>query len=73
MGCAAALPDLTALSTGFPLNGNRLLSAEVVSLESRPVAARGGSRFTALLQLPWTVVFSRLGPVASAPAARTGS
>ncbi|HEV3322971.1 MAG TPA: sulfotransferase [Solirubrobacteraceae bacterium] len=72
--CAAALPDLTSLSTGFPLNGNRLLSAEVVSLKSQaPVAARGGSRMTALLQLPWTAVFSRLGPVVSAPATRMAS
>jgi hypothetical protein len=72
VGSAAELPDLTSLGTGLPLNGNRLLSAEVVSLESQAVAPRGGSRVTALLQLPWTVVFSRLGPVASTPAARPG-
>ncbi len=65
----AALPDLAALGTGFPLNGNRLLSAEVVSLKSQPVVARSGSRMTALLQLPWTAVFLRLGPVASAASA----
>jgi sulfotransferase family protein len=68
--CPATLPDLTSLGTGFPLNGNRLLSAEVVSLKSQAVAARGGSRMTALLQLPWTAVFSRLGPVVVSPARR---
>ena len=60
VGSDAELPDLTSLSTGFPLNGNRLLSADIVSLKSQAVAARGGSRMTALLQLPWTAVFSRL-------------
>jgi hypothetical protein len=64
--CAASLPDLRSLSTGLPLNGNRLLSADVVSLKSQAVALRGGSRTTALLQLPWTAIFSRLGPVAGA-------
>ncbi len=58
--CAVALPDLTSLSTGLPLNGNRLLSSDVVSLKSQTVALRGGSRVTMLLQLPWTAVFSRL-------------
>lgn len=63
---AAELPDLTALGTGVPLNGNRLLSADVVSLERKVLAPGRGSRVTALLQLPWTAVFSRLGPVAGA-------
>ncbi len=78
VGSTAALPDLASLSTGFPLNGNRLLCADVVSLKSQTIVGRGGSRMTALLQLPWTAVFSRLGPVASAstprePAARTSA
>ncbi len=68
--CAAALPDLASLSTGFPLNGNRLIASDVVSLESQVVAPRGGSRTTALLQLPWAAVFSRLRPVARASASR---
>ncbi len=72
VGSTAELPDLTSLSTGLPLNGNRLLSADVVSLKSQALAARGGSRVTALLQLPWTAVFARLGPVASASATCTG-
>jgi hypothetical protein len=76
--CAAELPDLTSLGTGFPLNGNRLLSADVVSLKRQAVIPRNGSRMTALLQLPWAVVFSRLRPVASVsmphePAARTSA
>ena len=72
VGSDAALPDLTSLNTGFPVNGNRLLSADVVSLERRALAPRGGSRITALLQLPWTAVFARLGPVAGASAPRSG-
>ncbi len=72
VGSDAELPDLTSLSTGFPLNGNRLLSADVVSLKRRAAVPRRGSRMTALLQLPWTAVFSRLGPVASASPSRGG-
>lgn len=77
VGSAAELPDLTSLGTGFPLNGNRLLSADVVALERRQAAPRhagatrrGGSRLTTLLQLPWMAVFARLGPVASASTSR---
>jgi Sulfotransferase family len=68
--CAAAVPNLASLKTGLPLNGNRLLSSEVVSLEPRAVVSRGGSRATALLQLPWAAVFSRLRPAVRASAPR---
>lgn len=68
--CAAELPDLASLSTGVPLNGNRLLSADTVSLERKVLAPRGGSRVTALLPFPWTAIFARLQPVASATGPR---
>jgi hypothetical protein len=68
--CAAEMPDLMSLKTGFPVNGNRLIAADVVSLKRQAVAVRGGSRMTALAQLPWTAVCSRLRPVARAAAPR---
>lgn len=56
----AAVPDLTALRTGFPIQANRLIRSEVVSLKGRTVERQSSSRITALLQLPWEAVFSRL-------------
>jgi hypothetical protein len=56
------VPDLTRLSTGFPLQGNRLIDSDVVALKrstDRPVRSSG---ITALLQLPWTVLSSLLRP-----------
>jgi hypothetical protein len=60
----AALPDLTSLKTGFPIQGNRLLWSDVVALKSRPVSAVRGSRITRLSQLPWAGVLERLRPAA---------
>ena len=37
-GSSAPLPDLTSLKTGFPINGNRLLQAEVVSTRASSIA-----------------------------------
>jgi hypothetical protein len=65
----ATLPDLTSLKTGFPMHGNRLIRSETVALRSKADQPRRGSRMTALLQLPWAAVFSRLRPVATASAA----
>lgn len=65
-GSPAPLPDLASLKTGFPINGNRLLEAEVVSLERRASPPRHDSRITALLQLPWRPIVSRLRPLARA-------
>jgi hypothetical protein len=62
----AAIPDLRALSTGFPLQGNRLIHSDVVTLQSGRPSPAGGSRLTRLLQLPWALVFSRLRPAARA-------
>jgi Sulfotransferase family len=70
MGSAAPLPDFTALETGVAFQGNRIARSERVSLNgSAPRPARS-SRVTAILQLPWRIVFSRLGPVAGAQASR---
>jgi hypothetical protein len=67
---ASALPDLSALNTGFPIQGNRLIRSDVVSLESRPVSPVQRSRVTTLLQLPWVVILSRLRPAVSASSPR---
>jgi hypothetical protein len=63
IGSASALPDLDALEVGTPLHGNRLLAAERVALRREPRGAPGRTRgLTALMQLPFTAVFSRLQP-----------
>jgi hypothetical protein len=66
IGSPAALPDLTALDTGVAFQGNGLLKADVVALKRRVEESPGGSRITALLQLPWKAIVSRLRPVATA-------
>jgi Sulfotransferase family len=57
----ATVPDLGALTTGFGFQGNRLLRSEVLALSDRADRAARRSRLTTLLQLPWAIVFSRLG------------
>ncbi|HTZ65341.1 MAG TPA: hypothetical protein VMB51_14650 [Solirubrobacteraceae bacterium] len=62
----AALPDLTALHTGSPLQGNPLLKEErVLALRGPPGPPPRPSRMTTLLQAPWTPVFSLLHPAIS--------
>jgi hypothetical protein len=60
-GSDAPIPDLTALATGFPIQANRLIHSERVSLVSKPQAPPSLS-LTRLLQLPWEPVFARLSP-----------
>lgn len=70
---SAAVPDLTHLNTGIPLQGNRLLEADVVSLDGTPAAPPRRSRVTALLQFPLAVALSRLRPAVKASASREHS
>jgi hypothetical protein len=61
IGSDAAVPDLTRLTTGIALHGNRLIDAPVVSLQGQPPPAReglGGRLFTAVL----TCALRRLRP-----------
>lgn len=60
----AAVPDLTHLSTGFPLQGNRLIDADVVALERRSERPRHSSALTTLMQLPWALLSPLLRPIA---------
>jgi hypothetical protein len=65
---SALPPDLTSLHTGVPFHGNRLIRSEVVALSPRTATPDRISRGTAVLQLPWAAVFSRLRPAVSASA-----
>jgi hypothetical protein len=66
IGSPSPLPELDALRTGVPFHGNRLVQSEDVSLDTRAPVAAGRSRVTAIIQLPWRVIFSRLRPDAKA-------
>lgn len=72
-GSDAALPDLSALHTGVPLHGNRLVASDVVALKRTSAPPKEISRMTTLLQLPWAVVHSRLRPAARAVSSTTQS
>lgn len=66
VGSNAPVPDLDRLDTGLAFQGNRLLRTDVVSLKGHPERPSKGSRITALVHLPWSAVFSRLGPAVKA-------
>lgn len=59
---AASIPDLTALRTGSPLQGNRFLKrSEVIALR-RSSSPPPRSLLTKALQLPFRALFARLRP-----------
>lgn len=64
----ATPPDLTRLRTGVPFHGNRLVRSEVIALDPHPPKHLRSSPLTAVLQRPWTLVFSRLRPAATVDA-----
>jgi hypothetical protein len=69
-GSSAPVPNLSALHTGSPLQGNRLLkSSQVIALRPHASAPQRGSWVTAVMQSPWKLILPRLRP-ASKPAAR---
>lgn len=70
VGSTADTPDLTSLRTGIPLQGNRLLKAQVIALERETTPRGRRSLTTKLLQLPFTLVFSRLHPTVTRSTAR---
>lgn len=69
-GSEASIPDLTALRTGSPLQGNRFLKrSDVIALRG-PGAPPRRSPMTKVLQLPLALIFARLRPAVTArPAA----
>lgn len=65
VGSSAAVPDLEVLSTGIPLQGNRLIHQDVVSLQRRE--ASGERRLLRqVLDLPRIALLARLRPRATA-------
>jgi Sulfotransferase family len=62
IGLPAASLEWTALKTGIPFQGNRLLRSEVLPLDQGPTPQHKGRKLTALIQLPLTRVQSRLRP-----------
>jgi hypothetical protein len=66
----AAPPDLAALRTGLPFQGNRLIRSEVISLRLDSRVPRATSRMTALVQAPMMALLARLRPRAKASGAR---
>ena len=61
-GSAAAIPDLSALSTGSPLQGNRFLKrSDVIALRG-PGSPPRRSLLTKAMQLPFKALFARLSP-----------
>lgn len=66
-GCpVAALPDLTKLAVGVPLQGNRVTRSQTLSLKRGAETAPRSSFVTAVVQTPLTAVLSRLRPRAEA-------
>jgi hypothetical protein len=64
-GAHAPPPDFSALRTGLPFQGNRVIHSEVLALESRPPKPGPRSRLTAMLQLPLAPLLARLAPTTS--------
>ncbi len=69
VGSSVPIPDLSALATGIPLVGNKLLRSDVVALKSEHAARSRFSLLTTVLQLPLVALLSRLQPVATASSA----
>lgn len=61
-GAPASTPDLSALRTGFPLVGNRLINEDVVSFTPRAAKPARHSPLTTVMQMPFKLLLSRLGP-----------
>jgi hypothetical protein len=68
VGVTALAPDFSALDSGVAFQGNRVIRSERTALRSEPDTAAHRSAITTLLQFPWTLVLSRLRPVASTSA-----
>jgi hypothetical protein len=61
VGSSAPIPDLSSLSTGIPLQGNRLIRDDVVSLR-RPSPAARPNLLARALNLPTSAPVARLRP-----------
>ena len=61
-GVTAPAPDFTALETGIPFQGNRVIRQRVIALRSEPDRRPRRSPLTSILQLPWALVLGSLQP-----------
>ena len=69
----AAIPDLSSLQVGMPLEGNRIIRSETIALKRSSGETSRSSKITSVLQLPWKPLLARLRPaveVASHPGDR---
>jgi hypothetical protein len=74
VGSSAPIPDLTSLKTGFPLQGNRLIQKDEVSLVRRRRPHDHGRSIKRLLELPRIVMLWSLRPrVTAHPGGHVGS
>jgi Sulfotransferase family len=62
VGAPPQLPDLGALSTGIPFQGNRLLREQTVALRVDEAKRLPRRPLTQLVQAPWSAVLPRLRP-----------
>jgi Sulfotransferase family len=62
-GSRSAIPDLTALRTGYPLQSNVLVRSPMVALRPHTEPPSNRSLMTTVLQLPWALILPRLRPV----------
>jgi sulfotransferase family protein len=69
VGSPAELPDLGSLSTGIPLQGNRLIHEDVVALRRRQPSAERAVGLERVLNLATIAPLARLGPRLPVPAA----
>ncbi len=72
-GAPVVLPDFSAMRTGIPFQGNRLIRTDSLALEQRPPAPPRRAPVTTLLQLPWRPVLRSLRPRTSSSAARASA
>jgi hypothetical protein len=63
VGSPAAIPDLTSLQIGAPLEGNRLIRSSVIALQRSTKSAPQSSLLTTLVQLPYAPLLRCLRPV----------
>ncbi len=73
VGSSAELPDLSSLSTGLPLHGNRLIDAPTVALARERVSAGAGPFAGRVFARLLLTALARLRPRVSARSAGEGS
>jgi hypothetical protein len=68
VGSSSQTPDLDALHTGIPFQGNRILGSDTVRFTRGSDVKVRTSAVTAVLQLPWLFAFRVLERVSTSTA-----